>query len=146
MYLFLIIVTSLCFIIVLLCAVWQLLVYDMLVNVDGIYFIHVCEQARWARSAGNNAIENLCIIIVIIINSVRSEWNIDTRKVSQRRYLVLPLVCSIIVQELCESRGGRLGLSVLTSLMVAVDVKQYWIMLTRWSQLVPNMSTDIRGH
>ena len=30
-----------------------------------------------------------------------------------------------IVQELCESRGGRPGLSVLTSLMVSVDVKQY---------------------
>ena len=26
-------------------------------------------------------------------------------------------------QELCESRGGRPGLSVLTSLMVSVDVK-----------------------
>ena len=30
-----------------------------------------------------------------------------------------------IVQELCESRGGRPGLSVLTSLMVSVDVKLY---------------------
>ena len=30
-----------------------------------------------------------------------------------------------IVQELCESRGGRPGLSVLTSLMVSEDVKQY---------------------
>ena len=29
------------------------------------------------------------------------------------------------VQELCESRGGRPGLSVPTSLMVSVDVKQY---------------------
>ena len=29
------------------------------------------------------------------------------------------------VQELCESRGGRPGLSVLTSLLVSVDVKQY---------------------
>ena len=26
---------------------------------------------------------------------------------------------------LCESRGGRPGLSVLTSLMVSVEVKQY---------------------
>ena len=32
---------------------------------------------------------------------------------------------TLIVQELCESRGGRPGLSVLTSLMVSVDVKQY---------------------
>ena len=31
-----------------------------------------------------DAIENVWIIIVIIINSVRSEWSIDTRKVSQR--------------------------------------------------------------
>ena len=31
----------------------------------------------------------------------------------------------IIVQELCESRGGRPALSVLTSLLVSVDVKLY---------------------
>ena len=31
----------------------------------------------------------------------------------------------VIVQELCESRGGRPGLSVLMSLMVSVDVKQH---------------------
>ena len=30
-----------------------------------------------------------------------------------------------IVQELCESRGGRPGPSVLTSLLVSVDVKNY---------------------
>ena len=30
-----------------------------------------------------------------------------------------------MVQELCESRGGRPGLSVLTSLLVSVDVKLY---------------------
>ena len=30
-----------------------------------------------------------------------------------------------IVQELCESRGGRPGLSVLMSLLVSVDVKLY---------------------
>ena len=30
-----------------------------------------------------------------------------------------------IVQELCESRGGRPGLSFLKSLMVSVDVKLY---------------------
>ena len=32
---------------------------------------------------------------------------------------------ALIVQELCESRGGRPGLSVLTSLLVSVDVKLY---------------------
>ena len=31
----------------------------------------------------------------------------------------------VIVQELCESRGGRPGLSVLTSLLVSVDVNIY---------------------
>ena len=34
-------------------------------------------------------------------------------------------VCVFIDQELCESRGGRPGLSVLTSLLVSVDVKLY---------------------
>ena len=43
----------------------RLFVYDMLVNVNVIYYVHVCEQARWAHSAGNSAIENLCIIIII---------------------------------------------------------------------------------
>ena len=43
----------------------RLFVYDMLVNVNVIYCVHVCEQARWARSVGNSAIENLCIIIII---------------------------------------------------------------------------------
>ena len=43
------------------------IVYDMLVNVNVIYYVHVCEQARWARSVGNSSIENLCIIIIIIM-------------------------------------------------------------------------------
>ena len=33
--------------------------------------------------------------------------------------------CVDIDQELCESRGGRPGLSVLTSLLVSADVKLY---------------------
>ena len=32
------------------------------------------------------------------------------------------------------------------SLLVSVDVKQHWTMLTHCSQLVPHMSTDIWGH
>ena len=32
---------------------------------------------------------------------------------------------NVIVQELCESRGGRPELSVLTSLLASVDVKIY---------------------
>ena len=39
----------------------------MWVNVNGICYVHVCEQARWARSEGNSAIEYLCIITIIII-------------------------------------------------------------------------------
>ena len=35
------------------------------------------------------------------------------------------LIIYCIVQELCESRGGRPGLSVLTTLLVSVDVKNY---------------------
>ena len=42
---------------------------------------------------------------------------------------VVRVICKgkgcVIVQELCESRGGRPGLSVLTSLLVSVDVKIY---------------------
>ena len=45
------------------------IVYDMLVNVNDIYYVQVCEQARWARSAGNSAIENVCIIIIINLNA-----------------------------------------------------------------------------
>ena len=45
------------------------------------------------------------------------------------------------IQEVCESRSGRPGLPVLMSLVVSVDVKQHWTMLTHWSQFVPNMST-----
>ena len=42
-------------------------------------------------------------------------------------FKVLKIVywAGIIVQELCESQGGRPGLSVLTSLLVSVDVKIY---------------------
>ena len=44
-----------------------LLVYGMLVNVIGIYYVHVCEQAHWTCSAGNSAIENVCIIIICVV-------------------------------------------------------------------------------
>ena len=40
-------------------------------------------------------------------------------------HLVVLVVVHGIVQELRESRGGRPGLSVLTSLLVSVDVKIY---------------------
>ena len=40
-------------------------VCDMLVTVNVIYYAHVCEQARWVRSAGSSAIENVCIIYLL---------------------------------------------------------------------------------
>ena len=55
----------------------RLFVYDMLVNVNVIYYVHVCEQARWACSAGNSAIENLCIIIIINgMKWTQKEWTL----------------------------------------------------------------------
>ena len=44
-------------------------------------------------------------------------------KVSLSLYYIV--LNSFIVQELCESRGRRPGLSVLTSLLVSMDVKIY---------------------
>ena len=44
----------------------------------------------------------------------------------EQRYIKAIIVVIVVrVQELCESRGGRPGLSVLTSLLVSVDVKLY---------------------
>ena len=40
----------------------------MSIKVKGIYYVHVCEQARGARSAGNSAIDNLYIIIITTDN------------------------------------------------------------------------------
>ena len=51
----------------------------------------------------------------------------------------------VIVQELCESWGGRPGLSVLTSLLVSVDVKLYWTIL-RLSLICQLTSEDIKQH
>ena len=50
----------------------------------------------------------------------------DARTRQQTVYFpVLYHIYFFIVQELCESRGGRPGLSVLMSLLVSVDVKRY---------------------
>ena len=78
-----------------------------------------------------------------VINSVISKLTFQNSSVYKP---FLKLVHKIIVQELCESRGGRPELSVLTSLLASVDVKIYWTRLRHWSQFVPNMSSDIRGH
>ena len=54
--------------------------------------------------------------------------------------------CVWIVQELCESRGGHPRLSVLMSLLVSVDVKNYWTMFRHWSQLVPQLTSEDIKH
>ena len=60
----------------------RLLVYDMLVNVNGIYYVHACEQARWARSAGNSAIEMYVLLLLKLWSSAKHaiqlliEWKI----------------------------------------------------------------------
>ena len=54
--------------------------------------------------------------------------NKKTHENKNKNQLLKPeakLNLTLIVQELCESRGGRPGLSVLTSLLVSVDVKIY---------------------
>ena len=70
----------------------------------------------------------------------------DPTSEDMKPHIITAALASWIVRELCESRGGRPGLSVLARFMVSVDVKLYWTMLRHWSQFVPNMSTDIRGH
>ena len=57
-----------------------------------------------------------------------SETPMGLRETSNQRDLTKAINdawLSVIVQELCESRGGRPGLSVLTSLLVSVDIKIY---------------------
>ena len=102
-----------------------------------------CQKCRWqvtAKHAYTLRIEpcfgighNLSLICQMTSEDIKHQLNNNNQ-------------CRLIVQELCESRGGRPGLSVLTSLLVSVDVKNYWTVLRHWSQLVPNMSTDIWGH
>ena len=48
------------------------------------------------------------------------QFDVWVRDIKQVTLLVVT-----IVHELCESRGGRPGLSVLTNLLVSVDAKLY---------------------
>ena len=41
------------------------------------------------------------------------------------RSMVVAVHWHLLVQELCESRGGHPGLSILTSLLVSMDLKLY---------------------
>ena len=77
----------------------------------------------------------------------RVHWNKGLQTFCILRYIAtLTVLLYFRIQELCKSRGGRPGLSVLISLTVSVDVKQQWTGLLHWSQFVPNMLTDIRGN
>ena len=73
---------------------------------------------------------NIGLTSVSLCHLPVTEWALFlSLSLSTRADLVLwarPFVPSlVIVQELCESRGGRPGLSVLTSLLVSVDVNLY---------------------
>ena len=84
----------------------------------------------WKPQNNPACTKNVIVFIMLKLDTIRQK-----KKKKKKR-----------VQELCESRGGRPGLSVLMSLTVSVDVKQHWTMLRHWSQFVPNMSADIPGH
>ena len=63
-------------------------------------------------------------VLITVCQSVRDRAG--TRSGRRTLYIVfLSQLVSGIVQELCESRGGRPGLSVLTSLLFSVDIKLY---------------------
>ena len=54
-----------------------------------------------------------------------SQCFVSERSIVTGEGIIRMLCFSLRVQELCESRGGRPGLSVLMSLTVSVDVKQH---------------------
>ena len=63
---------------------------------------------------------------VLVAFISQCEWSFIASGGVAPPYLDTTLTTDVdIVQELCESRGGRPGLSVLTSLLVSVDVKLY---------------------
>ena len=73
---------------------------------------------------------------VVSISLIRTECVANILTTSRASHFLLSVIkkeikptwlrhAEHIVQELCESRGGRPGLSVLTSLLVSVDVKLY---------------------
>ena len=67
-----------------------------------------------------------CFVLInrVLLNFLCIWFNATALKLNQSRTnMATPML--IIVQELCESRGGRPELSVLTSLLVSVDVKNY---------------------
>ena len=90
--------------------------------------IHIgnCEYKRLlalvAGSNNNNTYKN--VFKKAVCNCCIEKWDRGFyRKEKQQREAVYIYI--YIVHELCESRGGRPGLSVPTCLMVSMDVKHY---------------------
>jgi len=87
---------------------------------------------RFPVSPLNYAIlKSLCLAQYLIINLIVFGWGegpgiplCTPVKLSSIKWSAYKMHGNI-VQELCESRGGCPGLSVLTSLLVSVDIKLY---------------------
>ena len=67
-----------------------------------------------------------CFTITVLVQERDQHVTSSLHSLARPHSLInLALALTLIVQELCESPGGRPGLSVLTSLLVSVDVKLY---------------------
>ena len=79
-------------------------------------------------ATGSEGMDPVCDVIPDRdIKAALTIWNymLLNQTVRKVRLIVSKLSGDNIVQKLCESRGGRPALSVLTSLTISVDVKQY---------------------
>ena len=66
-----------------------------------------------------------CQVHALSIHSNHKKNWIKQRRLCGHTKTELASCSHSIVQELCESRGGRPGLSVVTSLLVSMDIKNY---------------------
>ena len=103
----------------------RLLVYNMLVNVNGLYYVHVCEQAPWARSAGNSAIENLCIIIIINLIQAHENFSLRRRGHLSSKGSQLPPVDGMVRLALHVSQQLFLSVSIWRNLTESIDACQF---------------------
>ena len=91
------------------------------VSVSLCLFLSVCLSVCLSVSLPPSLYFSLFLhsFVETILLDTHTQWNISQRNTSGS------LIVRHIVQELCESRGGRPGLSVPKSLLVSVDVKIY---------------------
>ena len=117
-------------------------------SIETLYIIYKYIQGLKLAKESFDLTYSLTVIqTYIYICTIFFLWQCTTQMSVLSRFITRHTCLKLnIVQELCESQGGRPGLSVLTSLLVSVDVKIYCTVLWHWSQLVPNMSHDIWGH